>query len=350
MVEKMPMPVTTDALAPALAPLVTAREEQGLAVALVPVAEIYDEFGHGAATPDSINRFIRYAYENWQAPQPRYLLLVGDATSDYRGYLATRPQDPVAPPANVIPPYMIPVSYSGETVSDARLADVAGDERPELAVGRWPVDDARAVAALVERTLAYESGAPAGRALFTTDGSSDEFRHVTERILSRSQFPADQSELLVGPSSAEVAERWNEGAWLVAYTGHGSLELWGKDVILSTDAAGRLGSGSTPPIVLQLTCLSGLFAHPETVSLSEVLLSQENGPVLVIGATSLTLSAHQEPFAVAFLQALQDEKVTRIGDAVQQAKESLDVGNAGLREISDTFGLIGDPSALIVRP
>ena len=103
--------------------------------------------------------------------------------------------------------------------------------------------------------------------------------------------------------------------------------------------------------MLQFTCLSGQFAHPEVESLSETLIKHESGPVLLIAATSLTLSTHQEPFAVALLQALQDPAVIRVGDALQFAKGTLDTQNSpGLQEISDTFGLLGDPSALIVRP
>jgi hypothetical protein len=111
-----------------------------------------------------------------------------------------------------------------------------------------------------------------------------------------------------------------------------------------------LNSNGNAPIVVQLTCLTGLFAHPETESLSETLLLDDDGPVLVVGATSLTLSAHQEPFAVALLQRLQDPSVERVGDALWQAKQELDVSNGGMREISDTFGLLGDPSTVIVRP
>lgn len=342
--------ITTDELAPELAPLVAAREEQGLSVAVVPVADIYDEFGHGMETPDSINAFITYTQKSWAEPGPRYLLLVGDATTDFHGYLASRPEQPVTPPRNVIPPYLVPVSYSGETVSDARLADATGDGRPDLAVGRWPVDDPGVARALVARTLAYEAGDAPARALFTSDGSSEEFTGLTERVLLGSTFPAAAADRLDGPTGNELVEAWNEGAWLVTYAGHGSLQLWGKDSIFSADAVPALADAATPPIVVQLTCLTGLFAHPEITSLSERLLLQEDGPVLTIAATSLTLSSLQEPFAIALLQALQDPTVLRIGDALQLAKQSLDVTNDGLREISDTFGLFGDPSALIVRP
>jgi hypothetical protein len=342
--------ITTEELAPALDPLVSQREEQGLAVAVVPVVEIYDTFGAGANTPDSINHFLAHAYEAWQRPAPRYVLLVGEATTDYRGFLTDRPDAPVSPPQNVIPPYLVAVDFSGETVSDARLADVDGDERPEMAVGRWPVDSVREVDALVERTLAYEAEAERGRAVFASDGSSDEFAVLSKRIATESGLPADQSTFLVGPSAAELTQQWNDGAWLITYTGHGSLQLWGKDGVFTTEAISDLSGSRGVPIVLQLTCLTGFFAHPETQSLSEALLLDENGPVLVVGATSLTLSAYQEPFAIAFLNALRDDQVLRVGDALQAAKEALLVERRGLREISDTFGLLGDPSALIVRP
>ena len=342
--------VTTDQLLPALTPLVAAREEEGLRVAVVPVEEIYDEFGGGASTPVAIHHFVRYAHQQWARPGPRYLLLVGEATTDYRGYLSERPENPIQPPENTVPPYLVPVNFSGETISDSRLADVDGDLKPDLAVGRWPVDSVAAVEGLVERTLAYEASEASAQALFAADGTSPEFEQVTDRILRQSDFPTRQTERLTGAGADAVAASWNEGRWLVTYTGHGSLSLWGKDELFSGDTVELLSADAPPPLVLQLTCLSGLFAHPEGPSLSETLLTNETGTVLTVAATSLTLSAHQEPFAVAFLRALRDDDVVRVGDALQRAKDNLDVSHNGLREVVDTFILLGDPSAHIVRP
>lgn len=147
-----------------------------------------------------------------------------------------------------------------------------------------------------------------------------------------------------------MVARWNDGAWLASYIGHGSLAQWGKDNVLTLDAVDKL-QNSTPPIVVQLTCLTGLFTQPEQTSLTEVMLNHDNGPVLTVAATSLTLSTSQEPFAAALLAQLNDPAVARIGDAFQAAKLSLPgEASADLREISDTFTLFGDPSAHIVRP
>ena len=334
--------VTTAELAPALDPLKAAREEQGLSVAIVTAEEIYDEFGFGENSPESIQKFVAYAYENWAEPAPRYLFLVGDATFDYLGNLGDLPQ-------NHIPSLLVPVQYSGETVSDSRLADVNDDMLPDLAVGRWPVSTISQVEDLVKRTLAYETSTANQRAIFATDDTEAQFENVAARLAEQANIPTEQFVVFNGATADSVTQEINNGAWLTTYIGHGSISQWGKNDVFTMEAVPNLNT-TTPPIVLQLTCLTGLFSHPEQTSLTEAMLTTPNGPVILIAATSLTLSNNQETFANAFLNALQDPATARIGDAFQTGKLTLDVNNAGLREIADTFSLFADPSTRIVRP
>lgn len=332
--------IAGEAVLPAVAPLVAARQSQGLRVAQLTTEEIYDEFGAGLASPESIRNFLIYAMAEWEPPSPRYLLLVGEATTDYRGYLGK-------PPANLIPPWLIPAASSGETISDLPLADVDGDGRPDLAVGRWPAANSTAAAALAQRTLAYEQGAAASQVIFAAE--NDEFARFAEQVIARSQFTPASLVRLYGAGREQVAQAWNQGGWLAVYAGHGSLSSWGQTDILTIDSVDSLQS-QPPPIVLQFTCLTGFFAHPTQVSLSEALLHHEEGSVLVVGPTSLTLTANQEAFAASLLSALQDPTVTRIGDAMQQARRDLNLAFDSLQEISDTFALLGDPATRIVRP
>jgi hypothetical protein len=336
--------IADDDLLPALNPLVKARQVQGLHAVVVPIAEIYDAFGHGSATPQSISDFVSYAYKSWRAPRPRYLLLVGDATSDYRDNLGRAPRFHIPSP-------MVPVAYSGETVSDSRLVDIDADGRPDLAVGRWPVGEIDDVRSLVERTLVYERGDANERALFATDGTEARFAMLAQSLWTAAEFSPGRAVSLNGASAGQVADQWNEGAWLVTYIGHGSVQQWGKDDLFNPEAVGKLSSNDNQPIVLQLTCLTGLFAHPDLPSISETMLLHPRGPVLVIAATSLTLSTDQEALARPLLQYLQDPNFERIGDAFQAAKLALGPElSDGLREVSDTYVLLGDPSAPIVRP
>ncbi len=336
--------LSTDELSPALTPLVEWREDQGLVVVQVSVEDVYNEFGGGEESPGSIAEFIRYALIEWREPKPSYLLLVGEASYDYRNYLGELGQ-------NVIPAPMVRVEYGGETVSDPRLADTDLDGLPDIAVGRWPVSTGNEVTKLVERTIAYEQGTGTDNVLMAADGTSQEFISLSEEVLLGSGLPESTVKRLYGVPADQFTDAWNDGAWLVAYAGHGSIDRWGKDDVFSAGAVPDLKADSSPPIVIQLTCLTGFYAHPTVDSISEIMLRHDKGPVEIIAATSLTLSSSQRPFGVNLIKALQDREVTRIGDAMQEAKAALGVErNRELAEISETFTLLGDPSALIVRP
>ena len=336
--------LSTTELSPTLQPLADWRQSQGLNVMRASIEDVYNEFGYGEESPNSIRNFIRFALEEWQEPKPRYLLIVGDATYDFRSYLNDSTDI-------TIPSPMVRVAYGGETVSDPRLGDINGDGLSDIAIGRWPIKSNAEVPNLIERTIAYEQGHGSSSILLAADGTSAEFTNLSDAVFEGSGLPADSAVRLYGTSVEQFAEAWNEGAWLATYSGHGSIDRWGKEGVFTADAVPQLDSEGPPPIVLQMTCLTGFFAHPATDSISESMLRDPNGPVQLIAATSLTLSSSQQPFGINFLKALQNPGNERIGDALQESKLALDVENSSaLKEISQTFTLLGDPSAMITRP
>ncbi|MFQ5858924.1 MAG: C25 family cysteine peptidase, partial [Anaerolineae bacterium] len=293
-----------DLLAPLL-PLLQWRETQGLRVMAVPAEIVYDQFNHGLPEPQAIRAFLRYAAQAWQ-PAPRYLLLVGDATYDPRGYLT--PAE-----ANRVPSFLIPTVFGGETASDTAFAQLDDDLAPDIAVGRMPARTPQQVRTLVEKTLAYEQRASNGtwrrRILAVADGQDPSFRADAQAFLDR--FSDDYQTELFGPqagatdASQQVQRQLEAGNLLVAYFGHGSVTQWGKDRIFTTTDIASLGNAERLPVVLNMTCLTGLFTHPKVDSLVETLLWQpEGGAVAALAPTSLTLPTDQSFLSEALVEAL----------------------------------------------
>ncbi|HET9766356.1 MAG TPA: C25 family cysteine peptidase, partial [Thermoanaerobaculia bacterium] len=176
--------ITTPALRPALAPLLKLRRDQGLAVAVADVQDVYDEFSHGIPHPEALRAFVDHAWRQWQRPAPRFLLLVGDASWD----LGEHPDEdhypdavynpghgtafahigstPYAPDQllhrNLVPTWSLS-TYDGHAASDNWFVALEGnDEKPEMAVGRFPVVTAAEVAAIVDKIVRYETAPPPG--------------------------------------------------------------------------------------------------------------------------------------------------------------------------------------------
>jgi hypothetical protein len=91
----------------------------GLRVVTVDVEDIYDEFNYGVFNPQAIRSFLAYAYQNWQAPAPVYVLLLGEASYDYRNLLGIGR-------VNYVPTQMIETFLLGETASDNWLVAFNG--------------------------------------------------------------------------------------------------------------------------------------------------------------------------------------------------------------------------------
>ncbi len=71
-----------------MTPLADFHRERGLSVEIVDVEDIYEDFNYGIQNPESIRDFISWAYHEWQSPAPRFVLLAGDASWDYKNPIA----------------------------------------------------------------------------------------------------------------------------------------------------------------------------------------------------------------------------------------------------------------------
>jgi hypothetical protein len=327
-----------------LQPLLDLRREQGFSPLAVPVQAVYDQFNYGLAEPQAIQRFLQYATQNWQTA-PRFVFLVGDASYDPLGYQA--PAE-----ANRLPVFLIDTIYGGQTASDVGYVQLNQDGWPDLALGILPARSADQVAVVVEKTLAYEAalaaGALPGNILAVADGQEAGFEKDARAFLNLfgEAYPA---EVFAPPAGAvdaasQIEAQFVDGQGLVAYFGHGSLKMWGKDKLFTVEDAARL-EHDTLPVVLNMTCLTGLYTHPQVESLAEAFLfNPHGGAVAVLAPSSLTLAGDQSFLSRPLVQEMLADPDATLGQAHLAARRQISLDSPGQRDVMMTFILFGDPA------
>jgi hypothetical protein len=244
---------------------------------------------------DDPERLKRWLFEQWKEHGVGYVLLVGDADVVPVRYMVL---DRVTPPAFDYAFYPSDLYYADVAHRDGTFDDwnackvafhagyfgeVRGeknkrdpinfdaiDYRPELAVGRWPVDSADEVRTVAAKTIAFEQGvrhetAP-GRhrvGLVWVPGWVDA-RGRMDGWASRLQPSWDVVKLFGGPGAKTPSDEenvvglLNAGAAVVFHTGHGFDDGWAES--LGLGALARLKNGDRLPVILSAGCSTARFA------------------------------------------------------------------------------------------
>jgi hypothetical protein len=345
--------------------LVALRESQGLRVEVVDVADIYDEFSYGLFTPQAIKDFLAHAYENWTPPAPQYVLLVGDATFDFKDNLGFGT-------VNYVPSYTAFTEFKGETVTDEWFVRISGEDAvPDLYIGRLPAATRDQARVMVEKILAYEDyeNFPNTKTweknvLLVADDQEEEYEAVFETInreaaaLIPPAMNAPSEEYLgdyVDPELLKTAikDKINDGTLIVNYSGHGHVQLWAHDIFTTDDVAGLTNTGMLPFFVA-MTCLNGDFSNPEAwnfPSMAEALLrSQDKGAIAAFMSTGRTEPYGQRILDRALFDALFTQDIRALGPAISSAKQVLLANGSQYEETSEVFLLFGDPAMSLKIP
>lgn len=332
-----------------LQPLLALRREQGLQVEAIIVDQIYDEFAYGRHTPEAIRDFLLYASTEWQEPSPRFVLLVGDATYDLYDFSGGKNK-------NILPTYMIYTEFAGYVASDTwyTIFDPESLES-QLAIGRFPVQTVNDLEKIVAKTIAYEeaNGAWLNQALLVAD-DEERFNLASDELnddLSQVGYTTQKLYMTENDNiHDDIISALNQGVGIVNYVGHGSVEVWGDEMVLQVQDAAILKNEQRLPIFTTFTCLNGYFNHPQSDALAEMLLLAPNGGIVAaIAPSGRTFTAQQTPIADSFYGYLLSSDNQTIGEALQWAK--LDAAHDPyLKEVIYTFNLLGDPALRFQTP
>jgi hypothetical protein len=283
--------IADGSLLEAVKPLAEYRASRGLKVRSVDVGQVYDEFSYGVFTPQGIRDFLAYAWANWQ-PRPQYVLLVGDATYDYRDYLGTGFR-------NLVPSVTVRECGGVEVAADrAYVVDEQGKQT--MAVGRWPVQTPEETAALAQRTIEYErngAGEPktvvfaadqegfgGARMTFSVDcdrlaeapaaaGFKVEKMYQTDVGLKEEESVDERVRRTKEALTRKIVEVLGRAPLAMLYFGHGDEYYWGYDKLLAVDDLAGVSFDRPGGVVVEDTCFAGAFDCPGgDEGLSEALL------------------------------------------------------------------------------
>ena len=331
---------------PAAEPLLAHRRNEGLIAGAIATEDIYDEFGYGEATPESVRDFLSYVYHHWSEPTLRYVVLLGDGTYDTKDYLATGVKSQV-------PVKIVKTRYMW-TASDPWYGAINGDDiLPDVAIGRLPAASVGEVQVLVQKILAYESGEGAPEAPFVL---------ITDNPDLAGNFDADAEEIAstvlkdeglekiylsqLGSSGARgaILNAFDQGASMMSYMGHGAIHLWANENLFDIWQVDSLSSQEQQPLLLTMNCLNGYFHFPYFNSLSEELLKAEGkGIIAAFSPTGLSLNDPAHRFHMALLEQLVNQGHARLGDAVL-AGQAAYAGTGAFPELLSIYHLLGDPA------
>lgn len=359
----------------AIQPLADYRAAQGLEVKVVPVEDIYNDFNHGIFSPFAIQSFLRYAYQVWRKP-PTYVLLVGDATYDYKGAEEAYYRE-IGQSVTLVPNF-VPTIHSwsmpwGETAMDHRFVTIAGDDSlPDMFIGRLPVQRQSEVSEVVEKIIAYESNPDTGpwqaRLVLIAD---DDKTNAGDRIFQDSQeelirtlippsYEVQRIYLKVVGSALRAKEliknALRSGALVVEYSGHGGRGNWADEDVLRYSDLPELTNGRRQPLVMATTCEMNFFDKPERFGDralgEEFLLGRNRGAVAVVGATRLTFAICNKEFDTYFYSQLFRSSTTEIGGLLAQAKIANITEYAAMPCLTglEQYTLLGDPALRLARP
>lgn len=321
------------------------RQNSGLSAMIVKQEDIMDEFNYGIYSPESIKKFLSYAYYNWRSA-PKFIVLAGGGNYDYRNSLGHG--------GNLIPPLMVGTP-EGLFPSDNQFADVNGDHIPDMAIGRLPAATANELDGMISKIIAYE-GAGGGtwqnRILMLADDPDEggNFPSDSDSVAAivPSGYSVDKIYLSGGLTINEARQLLmdgiGQGAVLLNYLGHAGVDYLAQEELMTITDVSNMTNQERLPVVSAMTCVLGQFAIPGFESLGvSLLLHQGGGAIAVLSPTGMSLNSQAVRLNKEFFRTLFEQRGQTLGEAFLKTLEY-----AGISGVSgytlDIYNVMGDPA------
>ena len=316
------------------------RDSQGLASRVVTLTQLQHEFSFGMPRPNALQDLLAHARQHWRR-SPRYVVLLGDGTYDYRAVLGGAD--------NLLPPPLIITSF-GRAAADPQMLD---SPTARTSVGRLSVKTSAELHRLIDRMQVYESSPPARppTALLHADRpdaggefiqDSDQLGALVEGVfVVKKAYNSGAGTAVV---RSQVRDELGRGVTWWNYVGHGGRDRMGVEYVAVADVP-ELRFGSVSPLVTGMTCSMGQFALPGLDCLAEALLLKDGvGPLAVWSPSGFSINYQASQLNRIFAEELTYARSEdRVGDVLRRSRNRF-LESGGDAITPEFYNLLGDPA------
>jgi hypothetical protein len=350
------------------------RDYSNLAVLVTTPQEVYNEFSSGTQDITAIKEMMRMFYTRADLGDvmPRYLLLFGDASYDYKDRLQYN--------TNYVPTYesVNSISYIASYATDDYYGfldpneSVSERDLVDIGIGRFVVTTPEEAAKSVDKVIHYATSRSCmddWRNVLTFVGDDEEGNLHTNQAddlakLIENYYPQYNTDKIYldaftqqttagGQRYPEVNEAINnrieKGTLVMNYTGHGGEVGWAHERVLQNSDINSWKNYDKMAVFITATCEFARYDDPGRVSAGEyVFLNPKGGGIALFTTARATYAGSNYSLNEKLYQKMfskNDGVYYAMGDLIRLAKrESNTLGN-GLK-----FLLIGDPALKMAYP
>ena len=358
------------------------QQQNGLRTLVVTTEQVYNEFGSGSPDPTSIRDFAKMYYDKFGTStlnKPKYLLLFGDASFDYK--------DRINNNTNLVPAYQN--SFALDPLSSYTSDDFFGfldnnedinsglvNNLLDIGIGRVPAKNIGEAKNFVDKVAAYYAPQSLGpwrnNLTFIADDEDNNLHLQDAEIITATAnavgpvfnqqkiyLDAFQQQSGAGGSSYPQAVQASNnqiynGTLIWNYNGHGGARRLAEESILDQEMVNNWNNPNHLPLFITATCDFAPYDNPTFNSIGEnILLRAKTGAIGLMTTTRVVFAFSNRIMNNNYLQAaLQPDgngNYKTLGDAVKDAK-NFTYQTSGDITNNRKFTLLGDPALKLAFP
>jgi hypothetical protein len=335
---------------------------------------IYNEFSSGTTDITAIRDYMKMLYDKSSSTSmPKYLLLFGDASYDYK--------DKIPANTNFIPAWQSPESFSpvSSLVSDDYYGMLDANEGGsysdviDIGIGRLPVKTPLEAEQAVDKIIHYSvpsaeiSGDWRNVITFVAD-DEDLNDHIAQAEQMASEIENKYADINLDKIYLDsyvqdatpqgnrypdvnkaLTQRIEKGSLILNYTGHGGETGWAHEEVLTVNEINNWSNFNNLPVFVTATCEFSRYDDPQRQSGGEyVLTNPKGGGIALFTTTRPTYGTPNFELNKKFYQyALSKPEGQRLsmGDIIMNSKR-----DKGSNENGRKYVLLGDPAMQISFP